>query len=188
MANRYGVDKEYLKAKACQETGGEHYDNLGDQPAWGIMQIERSANLGSTISAYNFETGEWDSIEITEASLKDIETNIQIGTMIAQDCFYQSEYNIVYGVQRYNMGPGNMRSIVNACCERENLSKDEALDSKTNPIWLKYRDTLDCGDPEYVEHVFRYLPNGYTIKIRNIKTGEYETLSVFNDYQKEKEK
>lgn len=187
MANRYGVDKEYLKAQACQETGGEHYGNLGDQPAWGIMQIERSANLGSTIYGYNFETEEWESIEITEENLKDVRTNIQIGTMIAQDCFYQSEYNILYGVTRYNMGAGNMRSIIRTCCERENLSQDEALDSKTNPIWLKYRDAAGCGDEEYVEHVFRFLPNGHTIKIRNIKTGEYETLSVYNDYQKEKE-
>ena len=48
-ANMYGLDSKLLKAIACQESGGNHYENLGNGPAEGIMQIEKSVHIGEIL-------------------------------------------------------------------------------------------------------------------------------------------
>ena len=69
----------------------------------------------------------------------------------------------------------------------ENINESDLRNNIDNQQWLNYREFLHQGDPKYIEHNFRYLPNGYTIKIRRVDNGEYETLTVFDDTQKEKE-
>ena len=85
------------------------------------------------------------------------------------------------------MGCGNMDNLMATCSSIENISTNDLRNNLDNQEWLKYRESVGAGDPKYIEHNFRYLPNGYTIKIRRVDTGEYETLTVFNDYQKNKE-
>lgn len=184
--NQYGIDKNYLEAKAAQETGGDHYNNLGNTAAWGIMQIEKSANIGRVIKAYNFETDQIDEVTITYEGLQDLDSNIKIGAMIAQNCFEKWNYNIPLAIQEYNMGEGNIEKMLSTCSSLENIEREELTRNTTNPAWLDYRAFLNSGDPEYIEHVFRYLDNGYTLKFRRVDNKEYECLTIYNDYQKEK--
>ena len=184
--NQYGIDKNYLEAKAAQETGGDHYNNLGNTAAWGIMQIEKSANIGRIIKAYNFETDQIDEVTITYEGLQDLDSNIKIGAMIAQNCFEKWNYNIPLAIQEYNMGEGNIEKMLSTCSSLENIEREELTRNTTNPAWLDYRAFLNSGDPEYIEHVFRYLNNGYTLRFKRVDNKQDECLTIYNDYQKEK--
>ncbi len=183
-ANIYGVDPNLLMAIAAQESGGDHYNNLDNGPACGIMQIEKSVHIGEIVTAYNFETGEYDTFEITEENIKDIDTNIRIGAMILRDCIRSSHHNIFIALQTYNFGYGNMNKVLRAYEEAESISKDQAMDNRTNNGWLKYRNVVDVGDDEYLEHVLSYMgTNEITIKDSN---GNPLTVSFTNDYLNEK--
>ena len=190
--NDYGIDKGYLEGKAAQETNGNHYENLEGGPAIGILQIER-ANLGNYpdgspkyVEAYNFRTGQIDRVYLTEENAKDIRTNIKIGAMMTQIALQRNNYNILVGTQEYNMGCGNMDNLLATCSSNENINTQDLRNNIDNQQWLNYRESVGAGDPKYIEHVFRYLPNGYTIKIRRVDTGEYECLTIYNDYQNTK--
>jgi len=181
-ATYYGLDKNLLMAIAAQESSGNHYGNLESGPAIGIMQIEKSVHIGENIAAYNFVTGDIDNILITEESLKDLETNIQIGAILFKDCLKQYDYNIPLAVQGYNYGFGNMYQVLKDCTKNENLSFDEIRKNANNNAWLKYRDSLNIGDPQYLEHVFSYLGNTeLTVLTRD---GEQVSVTITNDYQK----
>lgn len=183
--NRYGIDPNLLIALASQESNGDHYSNLNNGPACGIMQIERSAHLGTTITAYNVETNDYDSISVTEENLNDLEKNIQIGTMILQNCLKEKNYNIPLALQTYNFGPGNISDVLHMCSDLENISIDSMINDPTNNEWMNYRSYLGVGDPEYVEHVFSFLNPEENLKITT--QNKIITLNIQNDYIKTKE-
>jgi len=186
--NDYGIDKMYAECSAAQETNGDHYGNIDAPYAIGIMQIERTnLDKGKYIEAYNFTTGQIDRIELTSENAMDLEKNIQIGMMMKQEALKRNNYNILVGTQEYNMGCGNMDTLLATCSDLENINESDLRNNIDNQQWLNYREFLHQGDPKYIEHNFRYLPNGYTIKIRRIDNGEYETLTVFDDTQNKKE-
>ena len=186
-SNDYGVDKNLQEAKAAAETGGDHYGNLDGGPAYGIMQIENVlVSDEKYVEAYNFRTQEIDRVYLTEENVKDLETNIKIGCMFSQGAFKRNNYNILLGLQEYNMGCGNMDEILSTCSQIEDIPKDDLINNKNN-AWLNYRSFLGVGDPEYVEHCLRYIPEGYTVKIKRVDNGEYETLTPHNEYIREKE-
>ena len=85
--------------------------------------------------------------------------------------------------QEYNMGCGNMDKVIAMCSDLENVDSTSLVNDTSHKEWLDYRAFLGVGDPTYIEKSFRYLPNGYTIKMRRVETGDYECLTVYNDYQ-----
>ena len=178
--NMYGVDPNLLMAMAAQESAGNHYDNLKGNYGIGIMQIEKSAHLGSTLKAYNFETGEIDSIKVTQDAIEDLETNIQLGTIILRNNIEANNYNIALALQSYNFGPGNMSKVLNNCCESEGLTKGDLKSNFTNPEWMRYRNTISVGDSKYVEHVFSYIPNNTIISTKD-RDGNNHSLKIVND-------
>lgn len=178
--NRYGVDPNLLIAMAAQESSGNHYGHLNGNYGIGIMQIEKSAHLNSTLKAYNFETGEMDSIKVTEDNLEDLETNIQMGTMILRNNIEANNYNIPLALQSYNFGPGNMSTVINRCSESTGLLKGDIKDNITNPEWLNYRKTIHVGDPLYIEHVFSYVESGTVLSIKD-RDGNNINLQIVND-------
>ncbi len=153
----YGIDPNLLMALAAQESGGNHYDNLNNGPAQGIMQIEKSAHLNQQVTAYNHLTGEEETITVTPESLEDLDTNIKIGTMILQNSLEMQNYNIPLALQTYNFGPGNMSKALNMCEELSGVTVAEMKNNMQETEWRYYRKFLDIGDPYYVEHVFSFL-------------------------------
>ena len=180
--NMYGVDKNLLMALAAQESCGEHYESLDSGPAEGIMQIEKAVHIASTVAAYNVETEELDYIEITPENLQDLETNIRIGTMLLRNCLEENNYNIPLALQTYNFGPGNMYTVLSTCSELENIDEDELLQNPTNTSWLDYREFLNTGDCQYIEHVFSFLPSDTTITVKD-RDNNNISITIFNDYQ-----
>lgn len=184
-AKMYGLDDKLLKAIACQESGGNHYDNLGNNPAEGIMQIEKSAHVGTVVSAYNFETQETDYFEVTEENLQDIEFNIRIAAMDLRNALESFHYNIPQATQAYNFGIGGMNQTLAICCRNIGATQENLEKTPTNSAWLNYREPLNIGDSNYVEHVFSYLPNNTKLKVLDRNNTEHSVV-IANDYVKQK--
>lgn len=178
--NMYGVDPNLLMAMAAQESSGDHYGNLKGNYGIGIMQIEKKVHINSTLKAYNFETGEIDSIKVTEETISDLETNIQMGTIILRNNIEANNYNIPLALQSYNFGAGNMNTVLNSCSDNEGILKNDLKDDPTNSVWLSYRKVVSVGDPIYVEHVFSYIPNNTVISIKD-RDGYDHSIKVVND-------
>lgn len=178
--NMYGVDSNLLMAMAAQESAGNHYDHLKGNYGIGIMQIEKNAHIGSTLSAYNFETGEIDKIKVTQEAIEDLETNIKIGTIILRNNIEQHNYNIPLALQSYNFGPGNMSKVITNCSESTGISKSDLKNNVTSPEWLDYRNTINVGDSKYVEHVFSYIPSGTVLTMKD-RDGNSIEMQVVND-------
>lgn len=177
-ASRYGLDKNILIAMAAQETGGDHYNHIDSGPACGIMQIER-IHIGSTITGYNFETKENESITITLDTLQDLEGNIKVGSIILQNAFERNHYNIPLALQEYNMGMGNLDSVLNRCSSHDNISKDLLRENPEENQWLEHRSYIGAGDPNYIEHVFQYLEGDCLIF--ETRDNEKITYQIIND-------
>lgn len=180
----YGIDPNLLMAIAAQESSGNHYNHLEEGPACGIMQIEKSVHVDSTITAYNFETEEYDSLEITEDNIKDLDTNIHIAAMLLQNCIRFTYPNIAQAIQTYNFGVGNMCDVLDAYEENENISRDDAIKRINDDKWLEYRNIVPVGDKEYLEHVLSYIPTN-TITILD-SNGNPLKIKIQNDYINEK--
>ena len=179
-AKAYGIDINLIKAMAAQESGGDHYGNIEDGPAAGIMQIEKSVNIGYSVTAYNFETGEDDTVYMTEENLKDIDTNIKVGTIILRNCLDRYNYNIPLAVQAYNFGQGNVDYALGIYCDSKNISEDKIIDDSSNNSWLECRDYVDEGDSKYIEHVFSYIPNNSKISVLDYD-GNTHSITITND-------
>ena len=180
-ANQYGVDKDLLIAMASQESSGEHYNNLRDtKPAAGIMQIEKAVHIGHSVSAYNFNTGKVETVQVTQDKLNDVDTNIKIGTMILRGYIENANYNIPLAIQTYNMGPGNMNKVLNTCSSNEKIEVSTMKNNPTNNKWLNYRSHINAGDSKYVEHVFSYLGAKQELSVKKRDNSKI-TVNITND-------
>ena len=181
-SKRYGLDKNLLAAIGAHESYGDHERGCNVGPAEGLMQIEKSVHLGATERAYNFETGEMDEVYVTLEKLQDVETNIQIGAMILQNCLELWDYNIPLAVQTYNLGIGNINKMLSTCAELEGIDREDLKYNPENNAWLNYRAFLQTGDPNYVENVFCFLPDQQQITIEK-RSGELASIKLANDYE-----
>jgi len=112
-AFRYGLDPSLVLAIATQERG-IHSNEKDRGGATGLMQIQNAIWENENITAYNFETNSYETLKITKDNIGQLHANIQIGCMYLQNCMKYMNYNIVAAVQCYNMGKGNMDSILKA--------------------------------------------------------------------------
>lgn len=170
-SKKFGVDKELVCAMVAQESGGDQYAHNFDK-SYGLMAIERNIWENNTITVYNFETNEYETIKINyNKVIKDADYNLMIGTAILQEYFYATinsglvpiEETLAYATQRYNMGPGNMQNLLAGIAH-----------------WMEGRDTLTVGDKRYFEKVFSYLPNGCILKMK-LPNNEYISYKIVND-------
>ena len=187
----YGFDP-YLFAGLCMNESSLNPNVSSNPHATGICQVENT-NIGSTVSAYNYTTGEVDEIKITVDNLNNLETNIQIGAMIFRNRL--DRYNDLYtAIQSYNYGSSSMDMLIRNC-EKINPTYEDLYplieDLHDNPHkWLSNWDYETYGSKEYVPNVLRYIPGNYTyvntnqstIKVYNIDQnellGEYRIIST----------
>lgn len=155
-ANRYGLDPKLVLAIATQERG-KHSEVKDEGGATGLMQIQNGVWEDEYITAYNFETSEYEKEYVTNAKIKDVFNNIRYGCMYLQNCMEYMNYNTVAAVQCYNMGYKNMMKILKAYSLDTNRSIEEILNDKYDTGWMDYRYIIDVGDKNYVENVFSWL-------------------------------
>lgn len=162
-AEMYGLDSNLVMALATQERG-VHSSTMDRGGATGLMQIQNSVWVDNSITAYNFKTGKNETCKITKGSLGDCETNIKLGCMILQDCMKRNNYNILLGLQAYNMGTRGVGRAVLAYAADVGCSKEEIINNPNDCGWLNYREGI-AGDPMYVEHVLSYIGDDVSICI-----------------------
>ena len=180
-SNRYGLDANLMLAIATQERG-VHYTVMDKGGATGLMQIQNSVWLGNEISAYNFETGEYDKFVVNNNMLKDLETNIQLGCMVFQNVLQYVNYNIPMAIQTYNYGIGNMNKVIDAYANMNGQTKQEVISNQNDVGWLEYRDIINCGDKNYLNHVLSWMGEKVNISVMNKDSTSIE-LTISNNLQ-----
>ncbi len=180
----YGISPNLLMAIASQESGGNHFDYLYGYPAIGIMQIESSVFCNSKISAYNFLEDKEETLLITDENIRDLDTNIKIGAMLLQYALEYNNYNIPLGIQTYNFGTTNIDTVLNSCEQISGISTAQMKNDMNENEWRYYREFLNIGDSQYVEHVLSYLPNE-KITVKN-RANQSISLNIKNEAQEKK--
>lgn len=164
-ANMYGLDPNIVLA-ICTHERGLHSDIVDSGGAVGLFQIQVEGNWSwdnQQVTAFNYETNSWETVTVSKEKVSDVFENIKIGCMIFQNNFIAQKYNVARAIQAYNYGAGNMEIVLNTCCSEENCSRED-LNNQDNLSWLKYRNLIQNGDPEYLENVFKYIPDGTVLK------------------------
>ena len=172
-AEQYGVDPNIMASIAMQETACDHYGCIpgGDSYSGygvGLMQLESPS--GEEISAYNYNTNEWDTEYITMDAACDIETNIKIGCMMFQNKLKENQGNVLLSIQSHNYGQymidmmiDNLygRNATKVKKEYNNISwLSEIKRIHNNPeIYLDNWSESKYGDGNYLEHVLRFCPS-----------------------------
>lgn len=169
----YGVDPNIIAAICQQETclnhyaclpGGSWYNGAGV----GIMQIENPDQNNTTITAYNYLTGEEDCIVVSMENAIDLEKNIQIGVMMFQENIRQLNGNIYLAIQAHNYNYAMIKVMLS---QNYNTDINEIINDYSNISWVKcikdvhnnptkyynnwpYNSTY--GDGNYINNVLRY--------------------------------
>lgn len=167
----YGVDAQLLCAIGAQESSGFHHSySTNGGYAVGLMQIEYIWD-NEPLRVFNFEKNEYETLIVDYSKIGELEYNIKIGAAIFQNYFYHTLRNsdfvdetdyLAFTLQKYNMGPGNMRKV---------LSYDGN--------WVDNRDMIGAGDKYYFEHVLSRLENGTIINLR-MEDGSYYSTKITN--------
>lgn len=163
-ANRYGLDPKLVLGIATQERG-VHSTEMDRGGATGLMQIQNSVWLGNEISAYNFETGKYDKFVVTNDMIKDLDTNIQLGCMVFQNCLNYVNYNIPMAIQTYNYGIGNMKKVIDVYAGISGKTKEEVINNPNDIGWIEYRDIINVGDTNYLNHVLSWLGEENSVSV-----------------------
>lgn len=181
-AERFGLDANLLLAMGTQERG-VHSDVKESDGGIGLMQIQYDVWINKTVDYFekNPETGKFEkkSITITDAMLKDVKSNIEVGSIILQIYLRISKYNIPVAIQMYNMGDGALKSILRTYGEVCGKTLDELFDSPTDLGWTEYRQ-LKNGDPIYLENVNQWAENP-TFSVINLDTMETVSFAFTNE-------
>lgn len=168
----YGVDAKLLCAIGAQESSGIHREYTQNGYATGLMGIENIWD-GGTIKAFNFDTNSYETITVDYSRIGELDYNVKIGAAIFQNNFYETlnrftnitdkSEQIIFSLQKYNMGPGNMKKV---------LSFGEN--------WMDNRGMISAGDRYYFEHVLSRLDNYTDITVR-LDDGSYQTTTLVNN-------
>ena len=167
----YGVDANLLCAIGAQESSGIHKSQSANGGyATGIMGIEYIW-ADADIFVYNFEKKAYETIKVDYSKIGDLDYNVKVGAAIFQSYFYNTLKNVedipetnymVYTLQKYNFGPGNMWKLLNY---GEN--------------WIENRGMINAGDKYYFEHVLSRFDNGTVISVR-LPDGSYYNTELTN--------
>ena len=168
----YGVDANLLCAIGAQESAGIHKNYSQNGHATGLMQIE-NIWAGATIKAFNFDTNSYETIIVDYSRIGELDYNVKIGAAIFQLNYYETlnrftnitdkSEQIIFSLQKYNMGPGNMRKVL-----------------KFGENWMDNRGMISAGDRYYFEHVLSRLDNYTDITVR-LDDGSYQTTTLVNN-------
>ena len=161
VAARRGISPNLLKAMVTQESAGKDPN---------LMQIQFSSFTDMEINAYNYETDEKEKICctnnpskhsdcrcISESELLDPEINLDVGAIILQYDSKMYDNNVLLTLQAYNFGPGNVEYVLDVMSQNTGMSRDEIVNDKNSIEFTKYTNSINVGDPDYVNHVMRYV-------------------------------
>lgn len=184
IAKRYGVDPNLALAIGIHERG-IHSSMVDSGGAIGLFQIQVEGGWNwnnRTITAYNFDTNEYENVTITTDIVSDVFNNIKVGCMMLQNLLVTYDYNVAKAVTAYNYGSENLRLVLEKCSLETGLSIEE-LSNNNNTEWLKYRDIIKGGDPEYLENVCKYISNGTILSFIKPNDEHFDIEYVNSNYE-----
>lgn len=150
---KYGIDPYLLLAMSMTETSLEYQrfvagtDN--NSSAVGPMQIEKS-HLGTTVTAYNYQINDMESVVISDENLFNIKSNIELGAMMLQNHLEQYNNNIFLAVQAHNYGSTAMNIVISRYAEEIGKTKEEVMSNMTDFGWMKYVDDIHKNPQKYI--------------------------------------
>lgn len=187
IAKTYGIDPN-LALALCTHERGIHSSVTDPGGAVGLFQIQVEGKwswVGKEITAFNFDTNSYETITVTKEKASNLDENIKIGCMIIQDLLVRNNYNVLKAVTEYNYGIKNLQAVLERCSNETGFSQEE-LNNMENTEWLKYRNIISGGDPEYIENVFKYISDGTILSFNKINgeniTVKYNNISKHNVY------
>lgn len=173
-ANKWGISPNIIMAMLTQESAGKKVN---------LMQIQFDSWHDQVLTEYDFVNGRYQSIVLTDTpekysgqnitvitreDLNNKVTNISVACVILRYCLEQMDFNVLAAIQAYNLGCPNMDKVMNETSRNVGVSVDDLLSDQTSTEFTNYTFIVDCGDPNYVTNVFRYLTDGeITIQILN---------------------
>lgn len=175
----YGLSSSLLKAIYSQEFGIKT-NNIG--------QIEESIWNHQTITAYNFETNEYETIKINDDCFFDPYQNIKISSMILQREIYNLNGHILAGIQGYNYGSDVVKNRIKKYAKDNGLSIENILCDQSNLDWLDYIKIYkngEFGDPNYIEHVLSHIEeDNYSLYIA-LPNQDMNYIEIIRNKEKE---
>lgn len=184
-SKKYGVDPYLLLSLAMTETSLLHENTIPggcnyNGSAVGVMQIER-VHIGSEVTAYNYELGEYETVKITEDKLIDLETNVEIGAMMFQNNLEKYNNNVYIAIQAHNYGEQTMDLIINAYSKETGKTFEEITLDYGDLGWLKYVDDVHNNPHKYLSN-WSYNTYGNNNYIYSVM-GYYMGQNVVNNTQ-----
>lgn len=173
-SNMYGLPSNLMLAVGTQERG-THSTEVSQGGGFGLFQIQVEGSwnwVGKSVSAYNFETQQMETIVVCQNEdgvidvnmLADLDYNTKVACMIMASDLVYCDYDIIASLQTYNSGTNVI-----------NLKKEYGED------WINHRENLP-GDTEYVEHVLSYLSQeDNLLQYKDMNEKEY-TVAINNVY------
>lgn len=158
----YGLDPALISAKIAQENpfNARNDSNIG---ARGVSQIE-SVWWGEKLTAYNFETKEYETVVVDGNRLYDPDYAIKLGCMVLR-LTYDDMYSkfvtnntltdsecIIAALTGYNMGGPTINKLI------YNYGAD----------YINHRNEIKWGDQKYYEHILGFLEDGTKITFKNL--------------------
>ncbi|AJD93558.1 DNA-dirted RNA polymerase (plasmid) [Jeotgalibacillus malaysiensis] len=168
----YGIDPMLLMAVSAQEAGGQHDQHIGDRCNYagcGIMQIEHPGGVTTSASAFNYKTGQKETVSVSYNSVKDVDSNIRVGAMILQSRLQKYGNNILFALQAYNFGTGGIGAVAKVAGKDVDYFAKNHGDTSwmaarqevhTNPSKYFSWSSGTYGDPTYAEKIMKHYPGG----------------------------
>lgn len=180
---KYGIDPYLLLSFCMTETslmhdetipGGTNYNGC----AIGAMQIE-SINLGSDITAYNYQTNQYDTVSITQDKLTDLSSNIEIGAMIFQNILNRYNNNVYISIQAYNYGVTAMDKVIQAYAKQTGKEFEEVISDVNDIGWMKYVNDIHKNPKKYLPNweYNTYGNNTYVYSVLGYYIGRYIVIN-----------
>lgn len=174
-SNMYGLPPSMMIAVATQERV-THSTEISPGGGFGLFQVQVEGGwnwLGKSLSAYNFETGEIETIVVCQREdgtidmnmLADLDYNVKVGCMIMAYDLNYCNYDLIAALQTYNSGAGV-----------SSLKKEYGED------WLNHRDGLPGGS-QYVEYVLSYIKEEDSLLKYKDPNGEEYIVDINNVYE-----
>ena len=164
-AKMYGIDPNLMIAIATQENT-IHSEEINNSGALGLFQIQVEGSwnwVGKDLTAYNHETNNYETINVSLENLYNLDYNVKVGCMIMANYLQYCDYNIPVAVQAYNSG-----------------TKTKDLYDKYQDNWLYYREELP-GDTEYLEHVFSFIKKDNSLITVTTPENNDKTIKINNN-------
>jgi len=172
--NDFGVDPYIAYSLFYGETNFEHEKTIPGGSRYngygvGIGQHE-SPNGKNSVTAFNFNTNQYETEIISMENACDLEKNIKMSIMLLQNKLNKYNGNIYVAIQSYNYGDWAMNVILNEYAKEKNMTLDEILNDHSDTGWLKYVEYFHnnpqqylpnwnyktYGDPNYVTKIIGY--------------------------------